>query len=113
MKPYETVRYAPGAKKWLLAQRMVKTCAHHGVERLKERLGGNHPTIEQCDRLALEIKPRAEAAFLRWWGDELEASIPMVRHGQPVPDAMRAFDDAMAAVGREAADAVALGEVSP
>lgn len=111
MKPSETVRYDPGAKKWLLAQRMVKTCAHHGVERLKARLNGNHPTIEQCDRLALELKPRAEAAFLRLWSAELAAMLPGA--SQPIPDAVRAFDDAMEAVGREAADAIALGEVSP
>lgn len=110
MKPSETVRYAPGSKKWLLAQRMVKTCAHHGVERLKARLNGNHPTIEQCNHLALELKPRAEAAFLRWWSAELASMLPGA--GQPIPDAMLAFDSAMATVGREAADAVAL-EVSP
>lgn len=112
MKPSDPVRYDPGAKKWLLAQRMVRTCAHHGVERLKARLAGNHPTLEQCDRLAEEIKPRAEAAFLKWWSKQLEAMIPLIRYSQPIPDDMQAFDAAMAAAGREAADAVTL-EATP
>ena len=107
----DSIRIMRGTKRWLLNQRMIRTCAHHGVERLKARLAGNHPTLEQCDRLAEEIKPRAEAAFLRWWSKQLEAMIPL-REGQPIPDDMQAFDAAMAAVGREAADAVTL-EATP
>lgn len=94
-----------------LAKRMIRTCAQHGIQRLKTRLAGNHPTREQCDRLAEAIKPRAEAAFLQWWAKQLEAMIPL-REGQPIPDDMQAFDAAMAAAGREAADAVAL-EATP